>query len=263
MLADAASTAAPAGIPAFPHFRPLALADREIFRRVLWDYQPQLSELTFTNLFIWQNHYGYRWSRKQDWLLVIGDSETTGPWALPPLGPSPRAEISLNLLDWLRTEHGPGAARIERADQRLVSELADAPGLVIEPQREHFDYVYHSEDLINLAGGKYHSRRNYLNTFERTYKYRYEVLEERHLARCRDFIARWCKRRRCSEDLSLMGEWEAIGAALNNFSALELQGAAILIAGAVEAFTLGELLNKETAVIHIEKANPEIRASMR
>ena len=32
----------------------------------------------------------------------------------------------------------------------------------------------------------------------------------------------------------------------------------IIINGKVEAFTLGEILNGETTVVHIEKANPEI-----
>jgi hypothetical protein len=37
---------------------------------------------------------------------------------------------------------------------------------------------------------------------------------------------------------------------------LGLKGGAILIDGKVEAFTLGEPLNQNTVVIHIEKANP-------
>ncbi len=39
--------------PLFPEFKPLGLEDREIIQRLLWDYQPETSELTFTNLFIW------------------------------------------------------------------------------------------------------------------------------------------------------------------------------------------------------------------
>jgi hypothetical protein len=35
-----------------------------------------------------------------------------------------------------------------------------------------------------------------------------------------------------------------------------MKGGAILIDGKLEAFTLGEPLNPETVVIHIEKANP-------
>jgi hypothetical protein len=36
----------------FPDFRPLALEDRALIQRHLWNYQPDTSELTFTNLFI-------------------------------------------------------------------------------------------------------------------------------------------------------------------------------------------------------------------
>ena len=56
-----------------------------------------------------------------------------------------------------------------------------------------------------------------------------------------------------------MGEWEVIGAVLANYQALALQGGVILINDRVGAFSCGELLNKETAVIHLEKADPELR----
>ena len=58
--------------------------------------------------------------------------------------------------------------------------------------------------------------------------------------------------------MNLLDEWEAVREALNHFSALRLQGGVILMGSEVEAFALGELLNNETAVVHIEKANPEI-----
>ena len=57
--------------PAFPRFKPLVLEDREIFRDLLWAYQPETSELTFTNLFMWQSHYGYQWCLDRDRLLVV------------------------------------------------------------------------------------------------------------------------------------------------------------------------------------------------
>jgi hypothetical protein len=44
--------------------------------------------------------------------------------------------------------------------------------------------------------------------------------------------------------------------AFANFEKLGVKGGAILINGKVEAFTLGEKLNPETIVIHVEKANP-------
>ncbi len=244
--------------PVFPEFRPLRLEDRKIFQDFLWDYQPETSELTFTNLFVWQPHYGYEWSLDQDCLLVIATSPERGGWALPPLGLPPRAEVTGRLLAWL-AETGAPSPRLERADRRLVEELADSPGFRPEPVRDHFDYLYRSRDLIDLPGGKYHSKRNYLNTLERSYTWRYEPLEERHLPACRELAAHWCRIKRCQDDLSLMGEWGAVASALTNFTALDLMGGAIFINGRLEAFSLGELLNRETAVIHVEKANPEIR----
>ena len=67
--------------PNFPDFKPLGLEDREIFRRILGDYQPETSELTFTNLFIWKDFYNFAWSLERDWLLIISDSAGGGSWA--------------------------------------------------------------------------------------------------------------------------------------------------------------------------------------
>ena len=249
----------PAPEPVFPRFKPLTLADREVFRRILWDYQAETSELTFTNLFIWQSHYGYQWSLDRDRLLVVSAAGAGQAWALPPVGPPPQMDLCRRVLVWLRDECGVPDPAIERADPRLAAELAGHPGFVVEPMRDHFDYVYRSGDLINLAGGKYHAQRNHINSVARSYRCRYAPLGEEYLSACLYLCARWCQVKRCDQDLSLMGEWEAIGAALANFQALSLQGGVILINDRVEAFTCGELLNKETAVIHLEKANPEMR----
>jgi hypothetical protein len=246
-------------IPVFPEFRPLTLEDRQVFQDFLWPYQPETSELTFTNLFIWRSHYGYQWSQDRDWLLVASLSPERGGWALPPLGPPPRAEICGQLLAWLAQAKGAAAPRLERADRRLVEELAGSPQFALEPVRDHYDYLYRSEDLIRLPGGKYHAKRNFINTLERTWRWRYEPLEAGHLPACRKLAEAWCSLKRCEEDLNLMGEWEAVGAALDHLEALRLKGGVILLDGKVEAFSLGELLNRETAVIHVEKANPEIR----
>ncbi len=246
-------------IPIFPRFKPLELADRDLLGKILWDYQPETSELTFTNLFMWQAHYGYAWCLHQDRLLVISRNGAGMSWALPPVGPPPRREICLELLTWLRYEQGQSTPRIERADQRLVAELTGEATLVVEAARDHFDYFYRSGELIQLAGAPYHAKRNHINSFEREFSYRYEPLGPQHLSACLDMAERWCQFRRCDEDQNLIGEHDAIVRALRHFATLEVQGGVILVHDQVEAFTFGELLNRATAVIHIEKANPEMR----
>lgn len=245
-------------IPEFPQFRAIQLEDREVLGEIIWKYQPQASEWTFTNLFIWRSHYGFQWSLYRDWLLILITAEPRGSFFLPPIGPPPRLEVVRKSLQWLREERGEKNARIERGDSRLVAEIQETPDLVVEPTREQSDYLYRSQDLVQLPGRKYHGKRNHLNKFLKTYAFAYSPLEERHLQESLELGGFWCEVRRCEEDMNLMGEWEAVREALRHFRELRVQGGVLLIQDKVEAFSLGELLNRETAVIHVEKANPEI-----
>jgi uncharacterized protein len=244
--------------PRFPQFLPIRLEHRERIQKIFWDYQPSTSELTFTNLFLWQDHYGLSWSIYEDWLIFLADTPQGTPWLFPPVGPSGRGEICRLILHWLRDTKGVKEPYIHRADTRLAQEVASLSDLKCEPVRDHFDYIYRAADLIKLAGNKYHSKRNHINNLKRSQSFAYEPLTEEHLAACLNLADRWCEFKRCDEDLNLIGEWEAVCLALRHYQELSLQGGVILIQGKVEAFSIGELLNKQTAVIHIEKANPEI-----
>jgi hypothetical protein len=68
----------------------------------------------------------------------------------------------------------------------------------------------------------------------------------------------WCEFKECADNQDLFLEDQAIYEALKNYRLLKFKGGVVLIDGKVEAFSFGEILNPETAVIHVEKANPEI-----
>jgi uncharacterized protein len=246
-------------IPEFPDFKPIALEDKDFVQKRLWDYRPETSELSFSNLFMWRAHYGFLCSVYGEWLFIIGGNAENGILALPPIGPPGRGDAARTLLEWVRTERGVEEPHIDRADTRFVSELAGIPEFDVEPARDHFDYVYNTRDLIELAGKNYRAKRNHLNYLLRTLKPVYETMNESHIAECVALAENWCETRTCEEDLSLEGEGDATREALDHFKDLGLDGAVIKINGRVEAFTLGELLNPATAVVHIEKANTEIR----
>ena len=56
---------------------------------------------------------------------------------------------------------------------------------------------------------------------------------------------------------STFGEAEATQHALDHLKDLSTIGGVVLINGVVEALSLGELLNENMAVVHVEKANQE------
>ncbi len=244
----------------FPEFRPLCLEDRPIIERYLWNSQPETSELTFTNLFIWRSLYRWQWAVDGECLLLLGQKEGQPPFFLQPVGRGPRLEAARKAVNWLEKERRISGPRIERADARFVRELSGTADFEISPVREHFDYVYRTSDLSELKGGKYHAKRNHIHRFLQQVGSAYDFVPigPDNLPLCIDFQERWCALKRCAEDMNLLDEWTAVRAALADYAALDIKGAAILIKGRIEAFTFGELLNEQTAVVHIEKANPEI-----
>lgn len=242
-------------MPNFPEFKPIEIRDREIIQKAILEYQPEISDISFTNLFIWRAHYDIIWSQYKNWLLFIYERAGCG---LMPVGPTPRLEPTLTLLSYMKKRFGNGSI-LERVDQRLVFELSENGNFIIEPTRSHFDYVYRSEDLNLLAGRKYNAKRNHLNIFRKNNQFSYREITEKDMVGCLEMANRWCQEHSCSRSMEIHDEYLAVINALNYFNELDLKGGLIEINGKIEAFTIGEMLNNQTAVIHVEKADSTIR----
>ncbi|MCU0519794.1 MAG: phosphatidylglycerol lysyltransferase domain-containing protein [Anaerolineae bacterium] len=246
-------------VPEFPDFKELEQEDREFLHPRIWRFQPQTSELTFNNFYLWRSYYGFEWSVLDDTVLVVAHGQSGGIFGYPPIGAGSRGTAAERFLMWMQSERGESHAVIARADESLAVELEHHPRFLIQETRDQFDYVYRTEDLGELAGRKYSAKRNHINQFTRAYQYEYQPITPDLVDACLALAEVWCEQRLCEEDLSLQHELCGIQDALANFEALELDGGALLVQGQVQAFALGELLNETTAVIHIEKANPEYR----
>ncbi|WP_294763467.1 phosphatidylglycerol lysyltransferase domain-containing protein [uncultured Fusobacterium sp.] len=124
---------------------------------------------------------------------------------------------------------------------------------ILEERRESFDYIYNSQDLGTLKGRKYSKKKNRINNFNKLYSYTYETIDEKNICEVIKFQEEWCQNRECYSIPVLNNENIGIMHILHNFDKLDLIGAMIKIDGKVIAYSLGEVLNDEYAVIHIEK----------
>ncbi len=138
----------------------------------------------------------------------------------------------------------------------LISQIGYLPS----EERDSHDYFYEAEKLRTLSGRKYHSKKNHYNSFLKEYGDRFEY---RRLG-CKDFpeaialMERWAEDK--EKDQHLVGERLAVEKVFKNYPKLtETKVGGIYIDNNLEAFTFGELLNPDTVVVHVEKANPEIR----
>jgi hypothetical protein len=131
-------------------------------------------------------------------------------------------------------------------------------GISVESDRNSWDYVYSTSDLADLPGDKYHSKRNLIKRCLSKYRCEYRPIDSEVIRDCLQLQTEWCNLRRCDDTAGLDAENRAIKALFEAYERLNVTGGAVYVDGKLEAFTMAESLNNETAVIHFEKANPEI-----
>lgn len=240
-----------------PGFSPLKLVHQEMITSFFRADPPQVSELSFTNLYMWRQKNRPQWKIHEGCLLLVlhplGQDE---PHGLMPVGNGDKPAALDGLMEALAKS---GASpRLERADRPFVENHLDTKRFAAQPDRDNFDYVYKTESLISLGGRKLHRKKNHLNRFMKEYDYQYLPLGHGLVEQVLELQEEWCDLRECRLHEGLGHEDQAVCQALESFSDLEYLGGVILLEGKVAAFALGEMLNYLTAVIHIEKADPRV-----
>ena len=133
------------------------------------------------------------------------------------------------------------------------------PELTFVEDRDNWDYVYLQEKLATLSGRKLHGQKNHYNAFVKAHPdYTYEPITLDNMMECLNFGEQWCDEH-MHEDSSLLCEKYAIQEAFLSFEQLELRGGAIRFDGKIQAFSFGKKINDDTAVLHVEKANHDVR----
>ena len=244
--------------PEFPEFRGLALEDKPLFDSLLKESEPEISELTFTNLFVWNASEPVQISEINENLLIkrtrLSDNEI---YLLPPIGNQPLSDVLRELEKYETELKRLGLQYLYGLTPQRIQEL-QTTAIAFEPDRDDWDYVYLTRDLSELPGDKYHPKRNFIARCLSKYQCRYASIGPREIEDCLQLETKWCNLRNCSEVRGLEAENTAIKTAFERFSQLNAFGGAIYVDDELQAFTLAEQLSKETAVIHFEKANPEI-----
>jgi len=233
--------------------RLLELGDRPLVAQYLRHFPPKISELTFTNLFVWRSSRPIWLAEVEDSLVFFANSHGDNPAAKVILGP-PLGEASpLAVAQALGVEL-EGFVRIP---EDTAKSLHDA-GLDVTPDRDNSDYVYRVADLAGLKGRRYHKKRNLIKQCLSAHSCAYEPITPQLASECLDMQDRWCQARECGKNPDLCNEYVAIREAFIHYQNLYLLGGSIRIDGKLQAYALGEALNPDTAVWHFEKAMPGI-----
>ncbi|MHA2038680.1 MAG: DUF2156 domain-containing protein [Promethearchaeota archaeon] len=244
--------------------KPIELGDKELFDKFFKIYPPNISEFTFTNLYMWRNYYNFLFIESNEHLILFSkeyfkkqkpklSSNKDGLFLFPPIGPHP-TEVMIQISESFN------GAEFHRVPQEIVDGITNhqkfsSLNLEIIEDRNNWDYVYEVENLKNLPGNRYRQNRRWLKKFTDNYVFEFQIITEDEIDKVKKLQKKWWLLRGGEEDIALEEEQKAIYEALDNFTELKFKGALLCCNDECAAYTFGEMLNPDTLVIHIEKAH--------
>ncbi len=259
--------------------KPFGLEVKAMMQNYLKELKVDSSDYTFAANFIWFSSASGFYAIIEDMfcLFSMTGSELTMP--LPPLGEKKNVHKAIiNCFEIMNKNNTSRYySKIEYIDETMLEDFVDhlEEGTFIFEMLDDFiiekklvDYIYQADDLIELKGNSYHTKRNEINKFKKVYPdHEIMVLDpDIHGKDIIDLFNKWIADRikympKEEADIFLEGiylERQAIKRMIQYYRELDLFGIILYIGGECKGFTVGEKINDTTASVIIEKTDFEI-----
>lgn len=239
-------------------FRRPALEDRDLIDTYFRTYPSRSCDRTFANVLLWAKHYNVGFCFTGKVILFKDNSDGYGfAW---PVGKDEDVKEIIPEIEKYCESIGKQFKLYGITEEKFALLDSWYPGRYqIVYDRDSADYVYESEKLCTLAGKKLHGKRNHINKFKATFEnWSYEPVNEENLEECFQMALKWRNQNGCAEDEEKNSEICVTLNALRLFRELHLTGGILRVNGEIVAFTLGEPVNEDTFVVHIEKAFSDV-----
>ena len=250
----------------------ISIDNREFLEQYLNGYEYKTSGLSFSAQYMWRDINKFSWDMIGEYMCISGISHLELedgielPFMFPPLTATGEYDKeALRETIYKAKEHfekkgQPFSLRLVPFHVMEIIKEA-VPEIHFIDDRPNYDYIYLTQELIDLKGKAFHSKKNHLNYFKKTYEYEYVELTSDMADDAMRFISDFNKRKEvpAHEMEMLKMEEQAMEDVFKNIEAVGYSAGAILIDGNIEALAIGGKLGKKTITEHVEKANVEFR----
>lgn len=250
----------------------ISIDNREFLEQYLNGYEYKTSGLSFSAQYMWRDINKFSWDMIGEYMCISGISHLELedgielPFMFPPLTATGEYDKeALRETIYKAKEHfekkgQPFSLRLVPFHVMEIIKEA-VPEMHFIDDRPNYDYIYLTQELIDLKGKAFHSKKNHLNYFKKTYEYEYVELTSDMADDAMRFISDFNKRKEvpAHEMEMLKMEEQAMEDVFKNIEAVGYSAGAILIDGNMEALAIGGKLGKKTITEHVEKANVEFR----
>jgi hypothetical protein len=211
---------------------------------------PQVSsDYSFVNIWAWAEEYDLTWAWQDGLVWLRQESPSPAYWA--PIG-------NWHEIDWNSYLAGLDERLPFNRVPEVLADLWQAQAgdlLQAVEAREHWDYIYDTKKLIDLSGNRLHKKKNLLTQFKKKHVWHYQAIDKHFIDQVLLMQLDWCNWRNCEASAGLAAEDRVIQKVLRSYTSMPnmLGGSLVVNEFDMVAFTVAEVLQPDTLVIHFEK----------
>ncbi|MDK2802239.1 MAG: DUF2156 domain-containing protein [Oscillospiraceae bacterium] len=242
-------------------FRNLIIEDKEWVNICLKKSNFQANEYSFSNNYIWSSVSNIKIAKFDNFCILMYTVDKV--YFLFPSGFGDYSKLFKSLEEYcIYNNIDLNIDGItDQTKDILINIFKDR--LAIFEDRDKFDYIYLSDDLINLKGKKYHSKRNHINRFKEK-EWTFEKVSDKNIQECLDMNKDWIELNADENDDDFkdkMKEHIVVNTAIKNCQILGLIGGILRQENKIVGMSFGRELNDNTFHVLIEKAYYNIQGS--
>ena len=215
------------------------------------------SESSFANIMMWKKQYNAQYAIIDSSLVLKYNSpKGVTAFSMPyTTDDSCIAGAVFKVLEHCKTNNLDYL--VLDGNQNFVNRVQECKQLKLDynQMRDFQEYIYLSESLAQLSGKDLHAKKNHVNKFKSLYNYKFVPVDKTLTELCKQKSVEWLNNKYNGDSSAYGAEYTSIRCALDNFEYFNLFGGALFVENELVAYTIGEKLNEDTALVHIEKAN--------
>lgn len=233
-------------------FTKLELEHIPLIRPFFLQQNRRICDCTVGSTLMWRNYFDNCFSIVED-TLIFRSRYLDGQFAFTvPLGKNP--ERLLKLTEEYCRDNGITLEFCTVTPNDLELLRSHWPSLTVEENRDWYDYLYESRDIVDFAGRKYAAQRNHIHRFERECPdWSFERMTADHVEEVRSFYRQFLQER-TKEGETAQAEVGEIFEVLDHFEEYAFLSGILRVEGRIAGISMGEIV-QDTLYVHIEKAD--------
>jgi hypothetical protein len=261
---------------------PLNIDTKPLMENYLRKIDVDISDYTFVANYIWFSYMSPFYAIINDTFVLFAMNGGELSLMLPPFGELKNIPVAIekSFEIMLKNNDSTESLRIDYVDEQIIKSLLEYYGFTLENldsfekfiiEKPLVDYIYKTQNLIELKGNNYHTKRTEVNKFLKNYpNHRIEPLDPlRDSEKILKLFYKWSKSRIptiAEENIGkfldgILYEHSAIKIMLREYHKLELLGVVLYVDDNIIGFSIGEMINKRVASVIFEKTDFDISGS--